>query len=287
MSFVSLFSQLAIFPLRPIVDGACTCALRERCGSIGKHPAILWSTLERAQQLKGEPGCGHGIATGVRSGVFVIDCDGEEAIRTLFAMGEMPDTLTVERGYAHVHFYFRCPDFLVKTSVKEIGDGIDVRGEGGYVVAPSSLHRSGMRYEIIADLPVADAPQWLLDLECLRRQEHDVSDRSPQPVVAGSDDEAECIEEATKMLTSAPPAIAGQKGHGTLWIVAQRLMRSFELPIETAFELIQQHYNPRCIPAWSDREIYHKLEQGRDKGRFELRSDVLRFNREIMSSGAR
>ena len=127
----------------------------------------------------------------------------------------------------------------------------------------------------------------MLDLECLHRQDDEPFDRVPEPVVAGSDEEAECIEEAIKMLTSAPPAIAGQKGHGVLWIVAQRLMRSFELPIETAFELVQQHYNPRCIPAWSDREIYHKLEQGRDKGRFELRSDVLRFNREIMSAGAR
>ncbi len=307
--FSSLLEQLTIFPLRPIVRTsagvACTCAGRASCDNIGKHPdgsvqsddprfpeGLRWSLFEAGEKFGGYPGCGYGIATGVRSGIFVVDLDGEEAIKAFSATGPVPRTLLVRRGDCRGHVYFRCPDFLVKTGAGEIGPGIDVRGEGGYVVAPGSPHRSGDVYEIVDDAPVADAPAWLLALPCLRRPDDAPGvgragpaplAAAPVPVVAGSEDEAECIEEAIKVLTTAPPAISGQKGHGTLWVVAQRLMRSFELPMETAYGLLQQHYNPRCIPAWSERELRHKLQQARDKGNFELRSHQLRFNRELLS----
>src|SRR5580692_6432353 len=89
--FADLLPQLAILPLRPIVrtpsdTPACTCRKGEACKSIGKHPAVYWGGLKPAEKITGRPGCGYGIATGRRSGLFTIDLDGLDAIRAFYAM---------------------------------------------------------------------------------------------------------------------------------------------------------------------------------------------------------
>ena len=281
MTLEALFPRLAVFPLHGIVDGRCACG-RDECRNVGKHPAMRWSELAPAEKVRGPGGVGYGIATGTRSGVFVVDLDGEDAVDTFGAFGPCPETFAVAtpRGY---HLYFSLPSHLVKTSAGDLAKGIDVRGEGGFVVAPGSPHRSGGTYVDIGG-ELAAAPAWLLRWPGLRKLVDDAAAPSPLPVVEGSPEEAECLEEAIKMLTSAPVSIAGQKGHGTLWVLAQRLMRSFELPIDTAYALLIEHYNGRCLPPWSGRELRHKLEQARDSGRFELRSDVERFNRDVLAS---
>jgi hypothetical protein len=83
--FRDLFDDLCIFPLRGIVqpsDGpaACTCTLGPSCQNIGKHPAIRWRELTAGEKVRSaDPNAGYGIATGHRSGVFVVDIDSAEA----------------------------------------------------------------------------------------------------------------------------------------------------------------------------------------------------------------
>ncbi len=68
------------------------------------------------------------------------------------------------------HRYFAYPASIdIRPSVGALAPGLDVRGEGSYVIAPPSLHISGRRYAWeasahIADLRLAPAPRWLLDL---------------------------------------------------------------------------------------------------------------------------
>ena len=96
-----------------------------------------------------------GIATGSRSGgIFVIDLDidedkGVDGYHTLEDWqrenGAFPETWMVITGRGGYHIYFKS-DFEVRNRAG-IVDGVDVRGEGGYVVAPPSIHNNGHRYE--------------------------------------------------------------------------------------------------------------------------------------------
>ena len=115
-----------------------------------------------------------GIATGVISGVVVLDIDprhgGDGTIVTLPAQyGKLPETPTVLTGGRGIHLYLRHPGRVVPNSASQIGQGIDVRGDGGYVIAPKSVHESGMCYlwEVssrIDETPLAELPAWLLKL---------------------------------------------------------------------------------------------------------------------------
>jgi hypothetical protein len=116
-----------------------------------------------------EPDCNIGVATGQRSGVFVVDVDGEDAeaeLRKLEAQhGALPSTVEAitARG-RHMYFVWSAKHPVPNTAGK-IAPGIDTRGEGGYVLAPPSVHRTGRVYAWSVDSgdTFAPAPRWLLD----------------------------------------------------------------------------------------------------------------------------
>jgi Bifunctional DNA primase/polymerase, N-terminal/Primase C terminal 1 (PriCT-1) len=108
------------------------------------------------------------VTTGERSGIFVIDIDGLDAeceLRKLEAEhGELPATVETITARGR-HIYFKWPEIPVRNSAGKIARGIDVRGEGGYVLAPPSVHPSGRRYHWGVDSAgaFASVPDWLLD----------------------------------------------------------------------------------------------------------------------------
>lgn len=115
------------------------------------------------------PDAGVGIPTGEASRLVVIDLDegGDKAFARLEQQhGDLPRTRRVETGGGGEHLYFLYPSGdLIRNSAGRIGPGIDVRGEGGYIVAPPSQHpRTGKRYRLIDKSPPAPLPDWLLDL---------------------------------------------------------------------------------------------------------------------------
>ena len=108
-----------------------------------------------------------GIATG--NGLLVLDIDakhgGLESLAQLEAEhGSLPATPTVSTGGGGRHYYFQLPDGMSVGNRAGLADGIDIRGDNGYVVAPTSLHASGSRYQwtIPPDVPLAEPPPWLL-----------------------------------------------------------------------------------------------------------------------------
>jgi hypothetical protein len=92
-------------------------------------------------------GCNVGIATG--GGLVVLDVDGDDGADSLHELerrhGELPPTVSAVTGGGGQHFYFGSR--AIRNSAGKLGPGLDVRGEGGYVVAPPSVHPSGRRYE--------------------------------------------------------------------------------------------------------------------------------------------
>lgn len=104
-----------------------------------------------------------GIVTGKVSGLIVLDVDpGGDA--TLKKFGDLPQTLTATTSRGK-HYYFKHPGYDVPShNRKDIG--LDLRGEGGYVVAPPSMHIKG-QYTWETDpfsVDIAEFPSWVLDI---------------------------------------------------------------------------------------------------------------------------
>lgn len=181
-----LYAQngFAVFPMHGVMQYgehmACTCG-RPSCQSPAKHPIVRdWQGAastdrkEAKARWKRWPWANIGIATGAKSRVFVLDIDprsgGEDSIDDMqVKYGKLPDTATAITGGGGRHLYFRHPGWPVRNSAGAIAHGIDVRGDGGAVVAPGSLHISGRKYEWEASSSprqsgISVAPQWLLDM---------------------------------------------------------------------------------------------------------------------------
>lgn len=114
----------------------------------------------------------YGIRTGGASGLLVVDIDprngGDQSIAALAAEhGELPETVTVETAGGGLHLYFRHPADEVGSRANALGAGVDVKGEGGYVVGPGSRNWAGAWQYAEGCAPwecdLAEAPPWLLD----------------------------------------------------------------------------------------------------------------------------
>lgn len=182
---------LHVFPLHSVVNGACSCG-NDTCQSQGKHPRTARGFKDASRGEKEIraywskwPDANIGCATGENSGVVVIDLDvkhGKNASQMKQAMTEggksVPDTVCsrtgqyksgdhMERG--EHHFYKHPLNMMVMSRaniLKSRGiEGVDIRGDGGYVVLPPSGHISGVTYEWIAapgDVDLAPLPEWVL-----------------------------------------------------------------------------------------------------------------------------
>ena len=170
-----------VVPLHNPKQGVCSCR-KKNCGSPGKHPRTehglkdgskdqkqIWSWWEKW------PDANLGILTGQESGLLVLDVDGVDGKASLQeltgAHGSLPKTLCVKTGRTGTdgkrkgcHYYFRAPvGAAIRNSAGIVGKGLDIRADGGYVVAPPSLHPSGLLYEWLArEQPLADLPSWML-----------------------------------------------------------------------------------------------------------------------------
>lgn len=112
-----------------------------------------------------------GIATGAVSGIVVLDIDprhdGHETLRQLeYQHGALPLTWRFLTGGGGEHILFRHPGAKIANSAGFLGRGIDVRGDGGYIVAPPSTHICGRPYAISVDhhpdeMALAELPNWL------------------------------------------------------------------------------------------------------------------------------
>lgn len=170
-----------VLPLHTPTRDGCSC-LSGDCKSVGKHPRIAngcKGASSSAEQIRSWwtrwPDANIGIATGPRSRLFVLDIDGNEgqaSLRALEAQQRLPKTLSVLTGRRGAdgkregyHLYFDWPaGARLRNSVpRGIGKGLDARGDGCYVVAPPSVHASGLHYEwASAESAVADSPSWLV-----------------------------------------------------------------------------------------------------------------------------
>jgi hypothetical protein len=147
-----------------------------------------------------------GMPTGERSGVFVVDVDRLEALGEL--PQELPETLTVRTPSGGLHYYLNhVPGITNRRGT--LPPGIDIRGDGGYVIAPPSEG-----YVVERRAPVADAPDWLM--EALREQpRHGDGVRNPGRGSASAADASEAGPIPDGQRNQTLTGIAGRLHDGT------------------------------------------------------------------------
>ena len=144
----------------------------------GKRPLVAWLEFQRriadAHEIDDwfdqHPDANVGIVTGGLSALVVLDVDprhgGDAGLMELqHEHGALPPTLQAVTGGGGRHLYFAAPTPAPRNRVG-LRPGIDLRGEGGCVVAPPSVHASGRRYAWVEgrapdDVAPAPLPRWL------------------------------------------------------------------------------------------------------------------------------
>ncbi len=137
-----------------------------------KRALVPWTEFQHRQPTEDEvngwwnkwPEANLAIVTGKISNLVVFDIDKKDATEYAEEEGGFPITAKANTGKGY-HVYLQYPDFEVKNSVNtELG--MDIRGDGGYVVAPPSFHGSGRQYEweegfSIFEIDPAPCEQWM------------------------------------------------------------------------------------------------------------------------------
>jgi hypothetical protein len=176
-----------VFPCHGVrEDLSCTCGYAD-CKNIGKHPFTKHGVKdasgdieEVARMFQYRSDLNIAVATGAPSGFFVLDVDsrkgGDESIAKLQTYGALPPAPCAKTGGGY-HILFTYPGFKVVNRSQAFGPelpGLDIRGDGGYIIAVPSRHASGKYYEWVKDAPPStpDAPTWLLDmLKVVKKEE--------------------------------------------------------------------------------------------------------------------
>lgn len=165
----------AVFPVNYILDdGNCSCGKSE-CSSKGKHPMTangFKNATTDDSTIKGWwtecPNANIGIVTGLKSNLWVLDIDprsdGDKSLEELIKKhGPLPKTYKVNTGGGGEHYYFKIPVGGLKCRGSVL-PGIDVKADGGYVVAAGSNHSSGGFYIVSVVSELSEAPEWLISL---------------------------------------------------------------------------------------------------------------------------
>ncbi len=152
----------------------------------GKVPLIAWSHLREKPPTifdvdawpSMEKATGLALLTGKEAGFVVLDIDEGADLGDR----EIPHTPTARSGRG-MHYYFKYPTDIEVGSYSGIVPKVDIKGDGGCIVAPPSVHENGNTYTWTIspdDAEFADLPAWLLDL--LRKEGGSVEDFSIAPV---------------------------------------------------------------------------------------------------------
>lgn len=222
----------------------------------GKRPLLPWTeyqsrraTVEEVEGwFKHWPNANVGIVTGAVSGVVVLDVDerhgGNVSLSQLnLKFGPGPMTVEAASGGGGRHFYFRHPGGRLGNRVG-LRPGVDLRADGGCVVAPPSVHPSGRPYAWLPghspnEIEIAPPPAWLLS------RSEGVEGRVGHPPTHWRKLVREGVAEGERNTT-----LASLTGH-LLW-------RGVDL--EVAMELLLAWNRMRCRPPLPDEEVAGVVE---------------------------
>lgn len=248
----------------------------------GKLPATThgWheASNDPAQIARWErmnPNWNWGVACGL-SGLFVLDIDPNgldwwaallKRDSVIRAAVNRAFTVRTPRGGLHVYFRGEGP-----STASRIADGIDTRGgikragqivSGGYVVLPGSSTDKGT-YEILNAGEIAPYPDAVLALIPERKAkevqglEKEIGKDLPRNVQTATD-------LLTGFVKSGSVAIEGHGGDN-LTLATAAIVLSKGISQAKCFELMQEIWNPHCVPPWDEWELELKIRNAYESG---------------------
>ncbi|HYY97197.1 MAG TPA: bifunctional DNA primase/polymerase, partial [Pyrinomonadaceae bacterium] len=179
--------RIGVLPIWGVADGICDCPKGSECRSPGKHPHGrlapngVYSASYDAKTIRGwfesDPRINYGLAMGGELNLICVDIDprndGDATYCDLvehYGPGAFPVTFEQRTGGDGWHKLYRMPEAMkaAKGELKaKLGPGVDVKGEGGYIVGAASMHVSGKTYEVETNEYIAWASACVI--EALRK----------------------------------------------------------------------------------------------------------------------
>jgi hypothetical protein len=237
----------------------------------GKVPALPWKPHQQDERIAERhvrewfTGREQNIAllTGALYGVVVVDADSTEAIRwCVLRLPRTPWQVRTARGW---HLYYRAADVPVRNRARiDTGEGrlaLDVRGDGGYVIAPPSLHASGARYTLAGDWtqPREALPRFWPGWLARPKREVKAKHASDLPRPTG-----DVAERARRYLAAVPRPEIGQGSDNAVLYAACKLLRGFALDAGTSEALLWEWAGGR--PGWTREWIARKVQSAERYG---------------------
>lgn len=214
--------------------------------------------------------CNVALVMGQVSGLVGVDADSDAALAWI--KKNLPESPVGTRTPKGEHSFYSLPDGMtVGNRARLKGMKLDVRGEGGYLLASPSVHPSGGQYEKIGDwskireCPVFD-PNWL-EFDRIKKPDHIADDRkkvgrdhvggSNEMIVTSGWSHPDVQRRAHAYAKKVPGAVSGNGGHRATFVLALKLARLFALNEDELFE-VMWGWNDSCDPKWTRKEIQHK-----------------------------
>lgn len=188
---------------------------------------------------------------------LVIDVDVKNGLRGFDSLAVLEDygldtnTLTARTPTGGAHLFYRLPPGVrvQLSNGRRLGEGLDVRGYHGLVVGAGAVFPNGA-YEWANDVPMLDAPQWLIDM-C---GQPPVRAEKAGKVLGDLDTDAN-IARATVYLTEDAPIARIGSANATTYAVAARVA-DYGISEHKTFELLQDHYlDDKCEGTWDDQAL--------------------------------
>jgi hypothetical protein len=238
-----------------------------------------------------------GIILGEPSGWLIdVDLDCPEAIDLAGQYLPATGAKTGRPGAVDSHWWYYAPGTETAKHTDPVTNEmlVELRSTGLQTVVGPSLHPDdGSQYEILRGEPaIVAAPMLAACVEALAKrvieQRHGSLPAKPSasPIPAalsngGSPASPHDVERrALAYLDKLPPAISGQGGHAATYTAATVLVHGFEIDPERALTLLLDHYNPRCEPPWTEKELRHKVTSAATKPHNQPRGWLLHQDRE-------
>ena len=246
-----------VLPLHGITaDLKCTC--NTDCKSPGKHPYTRNGLKDASNNIEEiarlfnyREDLNIGLLTGEKSGFFVLDIDpkregGTSLIELIKKYEEFPPTTEVATGGNGFHVYFNYPVGINIGNRTDFMPGLDIRGNGGYVVGAPSKHISGKQYKPTEKSieRSANAPQWLIDMVRVKKEKIEPVDPKS---TSGSIPEWS-VDEVYRMLDALDPSMSYEP-----WIQIGMGIHDGGFPYEVwnSWSSKGTNYTPNCCaPHW-------------------------------------
>ena len=236
------------------------------------------------------PNANIAVACGKASGVYVVDIDvdtktGKNGWKSLEGLPSMPMTVSQLTPRGGCHLFFKTNNPLANKT--DLLHGVDIRGEGGYVLlvpSQTSSDNVSIDYRWIdgqspSECGLAEYPDFMRS-ENLSSTSLGFGDRKParpseeprhlvEKYFSDSHPIKEDLTRAAAYLQACEPAVQGEGGHDRLLWAAVAMVHKFRLTDAQAHCILADEYNPRCTPPWDlsipseEKDFRRKISEAR------------------------